>query len=116
MQSEIIRSGREFVFSWADGATDSDEFELGDGTFGTLLVPTGSGLITKTLQFVAVIDNATGFAASDLELLGSPLTIAAGANALSEAQIAAVGAVQRCKLRVNTAVSGAQSAVLLWKS
>ena len=105
----------EHVFTWADGATESNEIELGGGAFGTLLVPAGSGLIGKTLQFVAVSGAPTA-EFSPTNLLASPKTLAAGPNHLTSDEIAQVGAVGRCKLSVDSAVSGEQKAALLWKS
>lgn len=103
------RTQREHVFSWA-AATDSNEVELGGGAFGTLLVPTGSALIGKELQFVAVSSNANYTATA---LLTTAKTLVAGANALTAAEIAEVGAVGRCLLRINSSATG--TATLLWK-
>lgn len=112
MNSE--RSAIELQFSWADGATDSDAFDISGGAFGTLLVPTGSTLVGKALQFIAVPRDGTKF--TETPLLSTAKTLVAGANALSQDEIRECGAVNRCRLRVDSAVSGAASIVLLWKA
>ncbi len=108
------RYRREHKFTWANGDTDSAAIELGGGCFGTLLVPSGSALIGKTLQFVAVSDGSSAHA--DTPLLSTAKTLAAGANALSADEIAEVGAIGRCILRLSSAVNAASFATLLWKS
>ena len=104
----------EIGFAWASGATDSDTKDLSQGYFGTIIVPAGSALIGKTLQFVAVSNGVTGHAATTL--LTTPITLAAGANPISSSNSVEIGPVGNCLLRVNSAVGSAATAALLWKS
>lgn len=107
------RFAEEFVFNWADGQTLSEAHLVTGGAFGTVIVPAGSDLIGKALQFVA---HSPSGKYSDADLLSTPLTLVAGSNPLIGDAIAEAGAVGHLKLKVDSAVSGAQSAVLLWKS
>lgn len=106
----LDRIQSEHVFTWAS-STDSNEIELGGGAFGTLIVPTGSDLIGETLNFVAV---SAGSNFTSVALLATGKTLVAGANALTAAELAEVGAVGRCLLRIGTSVTA--TATLLWKS
>lgn len=108
------RSGFEIPFTFAAGGTQSQMINIEQGCFGTFLVPAGSELIGKTLQVVAVARTPGKFA--DTDLLSTPITLLAGANALSADQIREVGAVQCCRLKINSAVTNEASLVLLWKS
>lgn len=103
------RKQREHEFTWS-GGTDSNEVELGSGAWGTLLVPTGSELIGRTLQFVAV--SSLGLY-QPTPLLATAKTLVVGANPLTQEEGAAVGGVGRCLLRLNSNTTG--RAVLLWK-
>lgn len=115
MAEQQLRDGLEIPFEIADGQTETDSLNIEGGCFGTLIVPAGSSLIGKTLQFVAVSQHTPArFAAT--ELFSTPITLAAGANPLSSDQIREAGACSRVKLRVNTAVTGDSPFVLLWKS
>ena len=108
------REVTEFCFMFADGGTVSTNIlRAGPGAFGSIIVPTGSNLIGKTVQFVA--HSPSGLYA-DTDMLSTPKTLAAGSNPLSAAEIAEVGAINHLKLKVNSAVSGAVQCVLLWKS
>lgn len=110
------RDSSEVQFSFLAGQTDSSvDIDLSGGCFGSFIVPTGSELIGKTLQIVAV-SRAQAAKFSPTELLSTPITLAAGANALSQDQIREAGAVSKCRLRINSAVVSAASLVLLWKS
>lgn len=109
------RYSREIKFTWASGQTLSDSQPLGFGAFGTILVPAGSALIGKSLQFVAVSESSPA-KFSDTDLLTTPITLAAGANVLTEAQLREVAAVGLCKLKVNSAAGSDSSLVLLWKA
>lgn len=108
------RSGFEIPFDFAAGASLSQSIDIQQGCFGTFIVPAGSELIGKTLQVVALPRVAGRFAPTDL--LATPITLVAGANPLSADQIREVGAVQNCRLKLNSAVTNAASLVLLWKS
>lgn len=108
------RDGFEIKFTIPAGGTQSETLNLEAGCFGTLLVPTGSALIGKTLQFVAVPIVAGKFA--ETELLSTPVTLAAGANALTADQIRECGAVSGCRLKINSSVVADSPLVLLWKS
>lgn len=112
-ESMSVRDTFEHVFSWAAGQTDSDSMELGGGAFGTLIVPSGSALAGKTLQFVAVSASSRY---SATPLLSTPIALVAGANPMPVDAIREAGAVGRCLLRVNSAVGSASSLTLLWKS
>lgn len=103
----------EFVF--ANGATKSNARNASAGAFGTLIIPVGSDLIGKELQFVA---HSPKGMYSDTNLFTSEnvITLVVGSNPLSTEQIAEVGSVANLKLSVNSAVSGDQTCVLLWKS
>ena len=111
----IDRAAREITVDFANGATDGTTIDIRGGAFGTVIVPTGSALIGKTLQFVAV-SQFTPARFTAVALLTTPLTLAAGANSLSVDQIRECGAASVCLLRVNTAVGAAAQCVLLWKS
>lgn len=106
----------EHVFTWDDGETDSNEVELGAGAFGTLIVEAGSDLIGKTVQFFAVSANRDSPNFTSVGLLSTAITLGVGSNALTAEEITEVGAIGRCCLVVNSAVSGDQSLVILWKS
>ena len=108
------RDGFEIPFLFPDGETETDAINIEQGCFGTLIVPTGSDLIGKDLQFVAVPKTAGKFA--ETALLSTPITLVAGANPLSADAIREVGAIQLCRLSVDIAVSGDCDLVLLWKS
>jgi hypothetical protein len=108
------RVGREIKFTFLSGATTSESVDLQQGCFGTLIVPSGSALIGKTLQFVAVPGVVGKFAETDM--LSTPITLAAGANALTADQIRECGAVSGCRLKINSSVGAESSLVLLWKS
>jgi hypothetical protein len=106
---------QEIVFNWADGATASEVRDLSFGRVGMILVPSGSSLIAKTLQFAAVSQKETAnFAQTNL--LATPITLAAGANPISSTVAAEIAAVGNCRLVVNSAVTGASKLTLLWKS
>jgi hypothetical protein len=109
-----MRTQKEHTFRWASGATDSNTIDLSEGYFGTVIVPSGSALIGKTLQFVAVSNGSSGHA--EAALLTTPITLAAGANPISASNSAEIGPVGWCKLRVNTSVGSASTCALLWKS
>ena len=109
------RKGLEVGFTFLSGATVTDTTDLSAGCFGTVLIPTGSALIGKTLQFVAVSRN-TPVKFAETDLLTTPITLAAGANALSADQIREVGAVSQCRLKINSSVGADSPLVLLWKS
>lgn len=108
------RISQELQFTFLSGATTSESHLLGAGCFGTLIVPSGSGLIGKTLQFLAVPIVSGKFA--ETELLSTPVTLAAGANALTADQIRECGAVSGCRLKINSSVGYDSPIVLLWKS
>lgn len=112
--SQQSRAGLEIQFTILDGETESEAINIEQGAFGTIIVPTGSSLIAKTLQFVAVPQTAGKYA--ETPLLSTPKTLAAGANALTADEIREVGAISTCRMRVNTAVSGDSPLVLLWKA
>jgi len=105
----------ELVFTFLDGATLSDAKLACMGAFGTVIVPSGSDLIGKELQFVAHSPKAT-YADTDLLSSGNVITLVAGSNPLNAAQIAEVGGVNFLKLKVNSAVDADSECVLLWKS
>jgi hypothetical protein len=113
--SDNSRVAREIAVLFEDGETDSQGIDLRGGAFGTIIVPAGSNLIGKDLQFVAVSQSdPAAFAAT--ELFATPITLAAGANALTVDQIRECGAASVCLLQVDSAVSGDCPCVLLWKS
>ena len=113
--SQQSRAGLEIKFTFLDGETETDAVNIEQGAWGTILVPTGSDLIGKTLQFVAVPQaDPTKFA--ETGLLSTPKALAAGANPLTTDEIREVGAISNCRLQVNSAVSGDASLVLLWKA
>lgn len=112
--SQQNRNGFEIPFTFAAGATETDAINIEQGCFGTILVPAGSLLIGKTLQFVAVPKTAGDFA--ETALLSTAKTLAAGANALTADEIREVGAIGQCRLRINSSVASESPLVLLWKS
>ncbi len=100
------------------GVTDSEVFDIGGGTFGTILVPPGSELITKDLQFIAVdgdvmVPQSSRF--PDTELMSAAKTLVSGANPLTATEAQQVGAAKFVKLRVLPAPIGPASMTLLWK-
>lgn len=105
----------ELEFTFLNGATLSDAKNACMGAFGTVIVPSGSDLIGKELQFVA---HSPKSLYADTELLSDAnvMTLVAGANALNASQIAEVGGVGYLKLSVDSAVSEDSTCVLLWKS
>lgn len=109
------RKALELDVAFASGETDSNAIDIRGGAFGTLIVPTGSALIGKTLQFVAVSQAATP-KFTPVALFATPITIAAGANPLTTDNIREAGAASVCLLRVSSAVGSAAAATLLWKS
>lgn len=108
------RNGLELTFEFANGATDSQVVDIEQGAFGTILVPAGSALIGKALQFVAVPRTSGKFA--ETALLSTSKALVAGANALTADEIREVGAASSVRMRVDTAVGSASSCVLLWKA
>lgn len=108
------RDAREIEFTFEANAATSDTIDLEQGCFGTLLVPAGSQLIGRQLNFVAVASVAGRYA--DTPLLATPKTLVAGANPLTADEIAQVGAIQRCRLSINTAVTTLSRCCLLWKA
>lgn len=111
---QTSRSGHEIKFTFPASGTETDAINIEQGAFGTLIVPAGSELIGKTLQFVAVPQTAGKFA--ETALLTTAKTLAAGANPLTTDEIREVGAVSNCRLRINSSVTAAASLVLLWKA
>lgn len=115
IMSSTRRQGLEHVFRFDSGATTSQTVDLEGGAFGTIIVPAGSVLIGKTAQFVGVSRHTPALFA-DTDLLSTPVTLLAGANALTADQIREAGAATRCRLKVNSAVGSDASCALLWKA
>jgi hypothetical protein len=110
----IERLAQEIKFTFLNGATVSDTFQAEAGAVaGTIIVPAGSALIGKTLQFVAT--HPSGLYA-DTDLLTTPKTLALGSNSLSAAELLQMGMVNFLKLKINTAVGADSPCVFLWKS
>lgn len=109
------RSAFEFQISIANGQTESDVIDLGPGAFGTFIVPTGSALIGKELQILAVSRFAPARFAP-VPLFSTPITLAAGANAMSTDQIREAGCVSRCRVKVNSAVDADSVLAFLYKA
>ena len=107
----VGRSKESLTVSWADGATDSTALNLKHGCFGTLLVP--SGLNGKTLQ---VRSSETAYNSATYNLLTTAKTLATGKNAFSADEIRDIGAASGVVFVLSSAVSGAQTARLLWSS
>lgn len=107
----------ELKFTFFEGETLSDAKNACMGAFGTVIVPTGSDLIGKELQFVAHSPKSPALY-DDTELLSvaNVITLVAGSNPLDASQIAEVGGVAHLKLSVDSAVSEDSTCVLLWKS
>ena len=109
------RRQRELEFTFSAGATASTgQVDLENGCFGSLLVPTGSDLIGKTLQIVAHPSTTGKYAATNL--LGTPKLLAAGNNAFTDAELLSIAGAGLVSFLVNSAVTNASSCVLLWKS
>ena len=115
------RRWQQIIFNFADAATLSDVKFLGDGAFGTLFVP--SGLNGKTLQMLTEISGSeysvgitTPANFDGVALLSTAKTLATGKNAFDSTELTEVGAAGPVRLSLSSAVSGAQQAVLWWKS
>lgn len=114
--SNMNRASAELVFTFPDGETDSVEIiRVERGAFGTILVPAGSDLIGKSLNFMAISSKSPA-AFVPTALLGTAKELAAGANPLTTDEILAVGAVHTLRLSLDAAVDGDSALVLLWKS
>ena len=111
--SACERISQELEFTFLDTETVSNAKLAQAGCFGVILVPAGSDLIGKDLQFLAHSPDALY---ADTSLLSTAKTLAAGANPLTADEVAEVGAVKYLKLSVNSAVDGDATCVLLWKS
>lgn len=111
--TERVSQELQFTFAGAGSAVSISSVKAGHGVMGTIIVPSGSLLIGKTVQFVATSPSGK-FA--DTDLLTTPKTLAAGSNPLSSDEILQVGAVDWLKLKINSAVASDSSCVLLWKS
>ena len=110
----MVRARNEHRFVFPDGQAVSNQLDIGDGCFGSLIVPSGSGLIGKTLNVRAV--SRTG-AFSSVNLLATAKTLASGSNPFTAEELLEIGAASVVELVINTAVSGADSpCFLLWKS
>ncbi len=107
----MFRRVNEIGLSFPNGTASSQEVNLTDGAFGTIIVPTGSDLIGKTWNIYATSPNF-----ADVKLMANDKTFAAGANSLNAGEIAECGAARTVKIKVGSNVSGAQTAYLLWKS
>lgn len=104
---------------FADGATLSQICDLRGGCFGTIIVPSGSSAIAKTLQFVAVEGEEirpTGKTLPSTDLLTAAKTLAAGANPMTSDEIREAGAIGYARLKLSAAVAGNTVIYLLWKS
>lgn len=105
---------------FANGATTSQIVDLRGGCFGTFIIPTGSSVIGKTIQFTAVESESLRTANKvmpDTDLLTTPKTIsAAGPLALTSDEIAEAGVAGFVKFKLNSSVSGAATIYLMWKS
>lgn len=103
--------------TWNNGDTVSDIANLTRGAFGTFIVPTGSAAVAKTLQFVATKNpQSRGQDFPDTDLLTTPKTLVAGANALNSDEISEVGAAQYVRFKLDTAVNADTVIYLLWKN
>lgn len=105
---------------FAAGADTSQIVDLRNGALGTFIVPAGSEVITKTIQFIATESEAfrppTSKVMPDTNLLATPKTLAAGSNPLTNAEIAEMGSVGYAKLKLNSTVTAATVIFLMWKS
>lgn len=108
------RNGIELVFTFQAGSTTSDAVDIERGCFGTFIVPSGSQLIAKTLQIIAVPSVDGMF--SETPLLTTPMSLVEGANPFSSVHIREAGAVAKCRLSISASVSVLSKIVLLWKS
>lgn len=109
------RAGYEIEFIFAEDGDSTESLNIEQGCFGTLIVPEGSDLIGKELQFVAV-SQFTPAKFAEVEMFSTPITLAAGANPLSSDQIREAGACSCLRLKLDSAVDEDSSLVLLWKS
>lgn len=108
------RLGQELKFTWAEGATLSNYHNAGAGVgIGAIMVPAGSALIGKTLQFVAHSPTALY---ADADCLATPITLVAGLNRLTVDQLEEIAFVVGLKLKLNTAVNAESTCILIWKS
>ena len=102
------------------GSALSHVIDLKDGAFGTFIIPTGSPVVGKTIQFVAVESEdmpPAGKILPDTDLLSSPKSIAAaGASALTSTEVNQVGAAGKVRFKLDSAVGSAATIFLLWKS
>ncbi len=113
--SNSKRQSYEHRLSFASGVVTSQVVNLGPGGWGTIIVPSGSALIGKQLQFVAVSESVPPLF-DDTEMLSTPITLVAGANSLSADQIREAGTVTKCRLKINSAVGSDVDCILMWKA
>ena len=108
------RQGQDIRVEFAEDADTSRVLNLGYGCgIAAIIVPDGSDLIDKDLQFVA--HSPAGHYA-DVEVLSTPITLAAGLNRLTTEQFAEVAILIDAKLTLDSAVSEDSHLNLLWKS
>jgi hypothetical protein len=105
---------------FAAGSDTSQVVDLRSGAIGSFIIPTGSEVITKTIQFMATEGEAfrppTSKVMPDTAMLATPKTLAAGCNPLTSAEIAEIGSVGYAKLKLNSTVTATTVIFLMWKS
>lgn len=118
----MSRTWQQFVFTFEAGSTTSDMHFLGGGAFGTLIVPAalnGSTLnfvtdfTTESEKYKGGIADTSGF--DGVDLLSADITLTTGANPLTPAQAAEVGAAGPVKLQLGAGPVAEQQVVLWWK-
>lgn len=104
---------------FASGTATSQVCDLREGCLGTIIVPAGSAVIGKTLQFVAVEGEtlvAEGKSIPSTPLFTTPKTLAAGANPLTSDEMREAGAAGATRFQLDSTVASNAIVFLLWKS
>lgn len=110
---KVTRKGFSAKFTILNGESETSIRDLSDGCFGAVLIPSGSDLIGKSLQFVhaSADEDFDG-----IELLSEAMVLVAGVNHMTVDQMREAGAVCECRLSVDSAVSEDSKFEMIWKS
>lgn len=103
----------------SNGSNTSQVCDLREGVFGTIIVPSGSDAIGKTIQFIATegeLIKPSSKSMPDTALLATPKTLAAGSNPLTSDEIAQVGAAGYVKFQLGSNAGSDVVLYLLWKA
>jgi hypothetical protein len=114
------RTHQVIPISFKSGELLSGRIDLRSGAFGTFLIPSGSPVIGKTIQIVAVAGDpplSISNLLPETDLLTTPKSVsAAGAVSLTSSEIAQVAAVGHAKIKLSGTVNADCVIFLMWKS